>query len=112
MNETAMKSGRLPNCTQMWSERVLKMVRVRGTSMETKENIDKTRRTVKRLLKVIISQLTPPPPPIWNLGGFTSLINPTKHNLLSKKSTMINSTLSIEPRNVDALQGGWYVDHI
>ena len=81
MNETTTKSGRLPNRRRMWSERVLKMVRVRGTSMETKENVDKTRRNVKRLLKVITSQLTPP---IWNLRVFTRLIKPTMHNLLSK----------------------------
>ena len=67
MNETVAKSGRLPNRRQMWSEQVLKMVRVRGTSMETKEKANKTRIKVKRLLQVITSQLTPPPsPPISN----------------------------------------------
>ena len=60
------------------------MVRVMGTSMETKEKVDKTRTNVKRLLQVITSQLTPPPPSIWNLGGFTRLIKSTMHNLISK----------------------------
>ena len=62
--------------------------------MEMKENVNKTRTNVKRLLQVITSQLTPPPPPIWNLGDFTRLIKPTMHNLISKYSTMTNSTLS------------------
>ena len=85
MNETAAKSGRLPNRRRMWSERVLKMVRVRGTSMEMKEKANKMRTKVKRLLQVITYQLTPPPsPPISNLGGFTRLIKPTMHNLISK----------------------------
>ena len=85
MNETTAKSGQLPNRRRMSSKRVLKMVRVGGTSMETKEKADKTRTKVKRLLQVITSQLTPPPsPPIWNLGGFTRLIKPTMHNLISK----------------------------
>ena len=84
MNETATKSGRLPNHRRMWSERVLKMVRVRGTSMEMKEKVDKTRKNVKRLLQVITSQLSHPPPPIWNFGGFTRLIKPTMNNLISK----------------------------
>ena len=94
MNETAVKNGRLPNCRRMWSEQVLKTVRVRGTSIETKEKVDKTRTNVKRLLQGISSQLTPHSPPIWNLGGFTRLIKPTMHNLISKYNTMINSTLS------------------
>ena len=85
MNETTTKSGQLPNRRRMSSKRVLKMVRVGGTSMETKEKADKTRTKVKRLLQVITSQLTPPPsPPILNLGGFTKLIKPTMHNLISK----------------------------
>ena len=85
MNEIAAKSMRLPNHRRMSSERVLKMVRVRGTAMETKEKANKTRTKVKRLLQVITSQLTlPPSPPIWNLGGFTRLIKPTMHNLISK----------------------------
>ena len=61
------------------------MVRVEGTSMETKEKADKMRIKVKRLLKVITSELTrPPSTPIWNLGGFTRLIKPTMHNVMSK----------------------------
>ena len=84
MNETTAKSVGLPNRRQMRSERVLKMVIVRGTSMETKEKANKMRTKVKRLLQVITSQLTPPPPHIWNLGGFIGLIKPTMHNLISK----------------------------
>ena len=84
MNETTTKSGRLPKRRRMWSERVLKMVRVRRTLMETKKKVDKTRTNVKRLLQVITSQLTLPPPSVWNLGGFTRLIKPTMHNLISK----------------------------
>ena len=85
MNETTAKSGRLQNRRRMWSGRVMKMVRVRGTSMETKEKANKTRTKVKRFLQVITSQLTPPhSPPIWNLGGFTMLIKPTMYNLISK----------------------------
>ena len=89
MNETTAKSGQLPNRRRMSSKRVLKMVRVGGggggeTSMETKEKADKKRTKVKRLLQVITSQLTPPSSlPIWNLGGFTRLIKPTRHNLIS-----------------------------
>ena len=64
MNETTTKSGRLPKRRRMWSERVLKMVRVRRTSKEMKEKVDKTRTNVKRLLHVITSNLAPPPPPI------------------------------------------------
>ena len=52
--------------------------------MEMKEKVDKTMTNVKRLLQVITSQLTPPPPPVWNLGGFTRLIKPSMHNLISK----------------------------
>ena len=70
MNETTTKSERLPKRRQMWSERVLKMVRVWRTSKEMKEKVDKTRTNIKRLLQVITSQLTSPPPPVWNLGGF------------------------------------------
>ena len=85
MNETRAKSGQLSNRRRMSSKRVLKMVRVGGTLMEMKEKADKTRTKVKRLLQVITSQLTPPAsPPIWNLGGFTRLIKPTMHNLISK----------------------------
>ena len=84
MNETTTKSERLPKRKQLWSERVLKMVRVRRISMEMKEKVDKTKTNVKRLLRVITSQITPPPPPAWNLGGFTRLIIPTMHNLISK----------------------------
>ena len=94
VNETTAKSGRLPNCRRIWSEQVLKMVRVRGTSMETKEKVDITRTSVKRLLQVITSKLTPPSPLIWNLGGFTRLIKPIMHNLIYKYNTMVNSTLS------------------
>ena len=73
----------------------MKMVRVGGTLMEKKEKAYKTRTKVKRLVHVITSQLTPPHfPPILNLGGFTRLIKRTMQNLISKKSTMINSTLS------------------
>ena len=85
MNETTAKSGQLPNSRRMSSKRVRKMVRVGGTSMETKEKAVKMRKKVKRLLQVITSQHTPPPsPPIWNLGGFTRIIKPTMHNLISK----------------------------
>ena len=64
MTERIAKSGQLPNHRRMSSKRVLKMVRVGGTSMETKEKADKTRTKVKRLLQVITSQLTPPPSPL------------------------------------------------
>ena len=84
MNETTMKSGRLSKRGRMWSERVMKMLRVRRTSMEMKEKVDKTRTNVNRLLQVITSQLTRPHPPAWNLGGFTRLVKPTMHNLISK----------------------------
>ena len=67
MNETIAKSGQLPNRRRMSSKRVLKMVRVGGTSMETKEKGDKTRTKVKRLLQVITSQLTPPPSPLFGI---------------------------------------------
>ena len=84
MNETTTKSGRLPKRRRMWSERVLKMVRVTRTSKEMKEKVYKTRTNVKRLLHVITSKLAPPPPPFWNLGSFNRLIKPTMHNLISK----------------------------
>ena len=85
MNDTTAKSGQLPNHRRMSSKRVLKIVRVGGTLMETNEKADKTRTKVKRLLQVITSQLnSPPSPSIWNLGGFTRLIKPTMHNLISK----------------------------
>ena len=85
MNESTAKSGQLRNRRRMSSKRVRKMVRVGGTSMETKEKAVKKRKKVKRFIQVITSQLTPPPsPPIWNLGGFTRIIKPTMHNLISK----------------------------
>ena len=40
------------------------MVRVRRTSKEMKEKVDKMRTNVKRLLHVITSNLAPPPPPV------------------------------------------------
>ena len=38
--------------------------------MDIKEKVDKTRTNVKRLLQVITSKHTPPPPPFLEFGRF------------------------------------------
>ena len=81
MNAIAMKRRRFPNHRRKWNVLNESAKRVKGTSTETKENADKTRRKKKRLLQVLIMRSQLMIHPLWDLNMFIKFM---MHSLKSK----------------------------